>query len=50
MLLSRRRLIPPHLRHRVGGMSTYGYSIGRVPGIVQDDEGEQGSDDEGQGG
>ena len=43
--LNRRRSVPPHLRHRVGGTSTYGYSVGRVPGIVRDDEGEQESDD-----
>ena len=48
--LSRRRSVPSHLRHRVGGTSTYGYSVGRVPGIVRDDEGEQESDDEDLGG
>ena len=44
--LSRRRLVPPHLRHRVGGTSTYGYFVGRVPGIVQDNKREQKTDDE----
>ena len=42
--LSRRRSVPPHLRHRVGGTSTYkseGYSVGRVSGMIRDDEGEQ---------
>ena len=39
--LSRRRLVPPHLRHRVDGMSTYkleGYSVRRISGMIQDDE------------
>ena len=48
--LSKRRSVPPHLRHRVGGTSTYGYSVGRIPGIVRDNEGEQESDDEDLGG
>ena len=48
--LSRWRLVPPHLRHRVGGTSTYGYSVRRVPGIVRDDEREQETDDEDLGG
>ena len=33
--LSRRRLVPPHLRHKIGGTSTYKseeYSVGRVSG------------------
>ena len=48
--LSRRRSVPPHLRHKIGSTSTYGYSVGRVPGIVRDDEGEQESDDKDLGG
>ena len=42
--LSRRRSVPSHLRHRVGGTSTYKseeYSVGRVLGMIRDDEGEQ---------
>ena len=48
--LSRRRSVFPHLGHKVGGTSTYGYSVGRIPGIVRDDEGEQETDDEDLGG
>ena len=44
-LLSRRRLVPPHLHYRVGATSTYEYSVGRVPGIGRNDKGEQESDD-----
>ena len=45
--LSRWRLVPPHLRHRVGGTSIYkseGYSVGRVSGMIRNDKGEQKSD------
>ena len=38
--LSRRRSILPHLCHKIGGTSTYGYSVERIPGIVRDDKGE----------
>ena len=51
--LSRRRLVPLHLYHRVGGTSTYkleGYSVGRVSGMIQDDKGEKESDDKDLGG
>ena len=51
--LSRRRLVPLHLRYRVGGTSTYkseGYSIGRVLGMIRDDEGEQENEDRDLGG
>ena len=53
MPLSRRRLFPPYLRHRVDGMSTYkseGYSVGRILGMIRDDEEKQESDDKDLGG
>ena len=40
--------VSPHLRHRVGGISTYKseeYSVECVLGMIQDDKGEQKSDD-----
>ena len=46
--LSRQYLVPPHLRHRVGGTSTYkseGYSVRCVFGMIRDYKGEQESDD-----
>ena len=39
--LSRRRLVPPHLRHKIGGISTYKseeYFVGRISGMIQDDK------------
>ena len=48
MPLSKRRLIPFHPHHKVGSTCTYkskGYSIRRVSSIIQDDKGEQKSDD-----
>ena len=51
--LSRRRLVPPHLRHRIGGISTYKseeYSVGRVSSIMRDDKREWKCDDEDLGG
>ena len=49
--LSRRRSVPPHLGHRIGGTSTYKwYSVGRVLGMIQDDEGGQESGDKDLGG
>ena len=49
--LSRRRSVPPYLRHRVGGTSTYKwYSVGRVSGMIRDNEGGQESDDKDLGG
>ena len=50
---SRRRLVPPHLCHRIGGTSIYkseGYFIGRVLGMIRDDKEKQESDDEDLGG
>ena len=51
--LSKQRSVPPHLHHRVSGMSTYKserYSVGRVSGMIQDDEREQESDNKDLGG
>ena len=51
--LPSRRSVPPHLCHKVGSTSIYkseGYSVRRVSGMIQDDEGEQESDDEALGG
>ena len=48
MPLSMRRLVPPHLRHRVGGTFIYKserYSVGRISGMIRDDKEEQESDD-----
>ena len=47
------RSIPSYLCQRIGGTSIYkleGYSVGRISGMIQDDEGEQKSDDEDLGG
>ena len=49
--LSRWHLVPLYLHHRVGSISTYKserYSIERISGMIQDDEGEQESDDKDQ--
>ena len=48
MPLSKRHLVPPHLRHRIGDRSTYkseGYSVRRILDMIRNDKGEQKSDD-----
>ena len=53
ILLTRRRLVPPHLYHKVESMFTYkskGYSVGCVSGMIRDNKGKQENDDEDLGG